>query len=104
MIMASILTYVLGCIWYLICLSIYQDRIKMGYPEGETFFTTYKIYKKTPIKRLVLSCYYVLTGLTTVGYGDFNAQNQNEKIFWYHGYVFRCDNIFLCFMRIQRSD
>ena len=81
MIMASILTYVLGCIWYLICLSIFQNRFKMGYPEEGTFFTEYKLYKKQPLKRLALSCYYVLTGLTTVGYGDFNAQNQNEKIF-----------------------
>ena len=81
MIMASVLTYVLGCIWYLICLYVFDNRFKMGYPEEGTFFTQYKIYKKTPLKRLALSCYYVLTGLTTVGYGDFNAQNQNEKIF-----------------------
>ena len=81
MVMASILTYVLGCIWYLICLSIFRERFKMGYPEEGTFFTQYKIYKKQPIKRLILSCYYVLTGLTTVGYGDINAQNENEKIF-----------------------
>ena len=81
MIMASVLTYVLGCIWYLICLYVFDNRFKMGYPEEDTFFTQYKIYKKTPLKRLALSCYYVLTGLTTVGYGDFNAQNQNEKIF-----------------------
>lgn len=81
MIMASILTYVLGCVWYLLCLSVFENRFKMGYPEEETFFTYHKIYKKAPLKRLALSCYYILTGLTTVGYGDFNAQNQNEKIF-----------------------
>ena len=79
--MASILTYVLGCVWYLICLDVFYNRFKMGYPEEDTFFTTYSIYKKEPLKRLALSCYYVLTGLTTVGYGDFNAQNTNEKIF-----------------------
>ena len=45
------------------------------------FLPSIKSTKKTPLKRLALSCYYVLTGLTTVGYGDFNAQNQNEKIF-----------------------
>ena len=81
MIMASILAYVLGCVWYLICLYVFNNRFNMGYPEEDTFFTTYKIYKKSPLKKLVLSCYYVLTGLTTVGYGDYNAQNQNEKIF-----------------------
>jgi hypothetical protein len=53
----------------------------MGYPEEDTFFTKYQLYKLPPLKRLALSCYYVLTGLTTVGYGDFNAQNQKEKIF-----------------------
>ena len=81
MLMASILTYVLGCVWYLICLDVFYNRFKMGYPEEDTFFTTYSIYKKEPLKRLALSCYYVLTGLTTVGYGDFNAQNKKKKIF-----------------------
>jgi len=81
MIMASILAYVLGCVWYLICLSVFHNRFDMGYPEEDTFFTKHQLYKKTPLQRLALSCYYVLTGLTTVGYGDFNAQNQKEKIF-----------------------
>ena len=81
MIMASLLTYVLGCVWYLISLSVFKNRFNMGYPEEKTFFTEYKIYQRTPIKRLLLSCYYVLTGLTTVGYGDYNAANEYEKIF-----------------------
>ena len=81
MIMASILAYVLGCVWYLICLSVFNHRFSIGYPESETFFTKYKIYQKTPLKKLMLSCYYVLTGLTTVGYGDYNATNEYEKIF-----------------------
>ena len=81
MIMASILAYVLGCVWYFICLSIFNHRFSIGYPESKTFFTEYKIYQKTPIKKLMLSCYYVLTGLTTVGYGDYNATNEYEKIF-----------------------
>ena len=80
MIMASILAYVLGCIWYLICLSVFEHRLSIGEDE-KTFFTEYKIYQKTPLKRLLLSCYYVLTGLTTVGYGDYNATNEYEKIF-----------------------
>ena len=81
MIMASILAYILGCVWYLICLSVFNNRFRIGFPEAKTFFTEYKIYKKTPLKRLMLSCYYVLTGLTTVGYGDYNAQNEYEKSF-----------------------
>lgn len=81
MIMASILAYVLGCVWYLICLSVFNNRFSIGYPQEKTFFTEYKIYQKTPLKKLMLSCYYVLTGLTTVGYGDYNAQNEYEKIF-----------------------
>ena len=80
MIMASILAYVLGCIWYLICLSVFNHRFNLG-EDTKTFFTEYKIYRKTPLKRLLLSCYYVLTGLTTVGYGDYNATNEYEKIF-----------------------
>ena len=80
MIMASIVAYVLGCMWYLISLQVFREIFKMCYPEESTFFTEYKLYKKPPLKRLALSYYHVLTGLTTVGYGDFNAQNQNEKI------------------------
>jgi len=81
MIMASILAYVLGCVWYLICLSVFNNRFSIGYPQEKTFFTEYKIYQKPPLKKLMYSCYYVLTGLTTVGYGDYNAQNEYEKIF-----------------------
>ena len=81
MIMASILAYVLGCVWYLICLSVFNHRFDIGYPESKTFFTEYKIYRRDPLKKLMLSCYYVLTGLTTVGYGDYNATNEYEKIF-----------------------
>jgi len=81
LIMESILAYVLGCLWYLICLSVFEDRFKMGYPEENVFFIEYNVYKREPFKKLILSCYYVLTGLTTVGYGDINAQNHNEKIF-----------------------
>ena len=81
MIMATILTYILGCIWYGICKSVFENRFSLGYPDEQTFFTEYKIYEKQPLKKLLLSCYYVLTGLTTVGYGDYNATNEYEKIF-----------------------
>ena len=81
MIMASLLAYVLGCVWYLICLSVFEHRFSIGYPQEKTFFTEYKIYRKPPLKKLMLSCYYVLTGLTTVGYGDYNATNEYEKVF-----------------------
>ena len=81
LIMESILAYVIGCLWYLICLSVFEDRFQMGYPEENVFFIVYKVYKMEPFKKLILSCYYVLTGLTTVGYGDINAQNHNEKMF-----------------------
>ena len=81
MIMASLLAYVLGCVWYLICLQVFENRFSIGYPQEKTFFTEYKIYRKPPLKKLMLSCYYVLTGLTTVGYGDYNATNEYEKIF-----------------------
>ena len=80
-IMATILSYVLGCIWYLICHSIFNRRFNIGYPKTKTFYTEYKLYNKSPLKRLMLCCYYVLTGLTTVGYGDYNASNEYEKIF-----------------------
>ena len=81
MIMASILSYVLGCIWYLICLFVFKKRFNIGYPKTKTFYTEYKLYNKSPIKKLMLCCYFVLTGLTTVGYGDYYPSNEYEKMF-----------------------
>lgn len=33
------------------------------------------------MKQLIISCYYALTTLSTVGYGDFYPISNNERIF-----------------------
>lgn len=33
------------------------------------------------MKQLIISCYYALTTLATVGYGDFYPISNNERIF-----------------------
>ena len=79
-IIASILTYLLGCIWYIYCERIYEDQTYLK-SNKKTFFTEYHLYNQKPRKKLIISCYFVLTALTTVGFGDINAQNDREKIF-----------------------
>ena len=79
-IIASILTYMLGCLWYFVCKKIYEDQYFVK-SSKKTFFTEYSLYNQKSRKKLIICCYFVLTALTTVGYGDINAQNDTERIF-----------------------
>jgi len=80
-----VITYVLGCFWYRMI-----DRIYLG--DGvETFITKFYFANTDPevVKsvndinvgvRLVYSVYFILTTLSTVGYGDFYPVSILEKI------------------------
>lgn len=69
-----VITYVLGCFWYRMI-----DRIHLG--EGvETFITKFNIKDHDVGERLVFSVYFILTTLSTVGYGDFYPVSILEKI------------------------
>lgn len=73
--MMTLLTYFLGCFWYLV--STEQDV-----EEGtETWITVFEIEKYSILERLTVSCYYAITMLSTVGYGDLYPISNNEKLF-----------------------
>ena len=79
-----VITYVLGCFWYRM-----SDRIYLG-DDVETFITRFFEKKGTEsyinreeipdYVKLIYSCYFILTTLSTVGYGDFYPVSILEKI------------------------
>jgi ABC-type glycerol-3-phosphate transport system permease component len=76
-IIALLITYFLGCFWYLISTSInYESDII----EGNTFVTHYGLNTTSDPTKLLVSCYFVLTTLATVGYGDFFPISTIERV------------------------
>ena len=65
------LTYVLGCAWYRVSYLLHKGG-------SETWYTN--IMEKTDLERFVISCYFILTTLSTVGYGDYSPVSIVEKI------------------------
>lgn len=70
---ASILTYFLGCFWYLIVYKEAEDG------PGDNFFNNNLLGKETYLRRLIICCYFVMTTLSTVGYGDYTPLTILEK-------------------------
>ena len=78
-IMAVIIIYFAGCIWYLVSQMVNKGNSKYensGFVE--TFFVNKNITENSD--RLMATCYFAMTTLTTTGYGDFLPQTQNEMI------------------------
>lgn len=73
MVIAIALTFFLGCVWYFI-----TDWNPLHYPE--TFIKVYELDKFTNKRKLIICCYFALTTLSTVGYGDYMPTNNFEKI------------------------
>jgi hypothetical protein len=63
-IIAFIITYFSGCVWYLIA-EEYKDEEKVS------FYYKNKLDTKDNTSKLIISCYFALTTLATVGYGDY---------------------------------
>lgn len=72
-IIAIIITYFIGCIWFLFC-DIYNDS------EPNSFIKKNELDKEDQTHQLIISCYYALTTLSTVGYGDYYPISNNERI------------------------
>ena len=73
-IIAITLTYFLGCLWY------YLTKANPSGEEINTFYVKYELAKFTSTRRLIICCYFALTTLSTVGYGDLTPQTNFEKI------------------------
>ena len=75
-----IITYFVGCTFYLIS-SIQNDPnlANLGIP---TYITANGLDQKgiEPIYQLITSCYFSITTLSTVGYGDLAPVSDVEKI------------------------
>ena len=72
---AIMLAYFLGCAWYL-----FVDIFNTNGSE-ENFNNTYKLYEMEIFDRMVICVYFVLTTLSTVGYGEMHPESNTEKIF-----------------------
>lgn len=85
MLIAIVLIYFLSCLWYAVVLSCndIDDSSIAKYrcfaalqPNGDN----YQFIEYDNFNRLVISIYFILTTLATVGYGDYYPQSELEKI------------------------
>ena len=77
-IIAIIITYFIGCGWFLIC-----TAFELPDATKENTFTLEFGLRGESISnshRLIVSCYYALTTLSTVGYGDYYPISNSERI------------------------
>jgi potassium voltage-gated channel Eag-related subfamily H protein 8 len=78
-IIAIICTYFVGCIWYMLVENFNTEEDKNN---GNTFIHVFGIDKlEDTYTRVIISCYFALTTLSTVGYGDLYPISTNEKLF-----------------------
>lgn len=77
-IMASILVYFIGSFTYFLSETISTDE---QIAKGETFQQAFDLHSLELWERLTLSCYFSLTMLSTVGFGDFYPINTREMIY-----------------------
>ena len=73
-----IITYFVGCTFYLI--SSIQNDPNLFNMEIDTYITANSLEDYDPIYRLITSCYFSITTLSTVGYGDLAPVSDVEKI------------------------
>lgn len=65
-VIAIIFTYFVGCTWYLISKDMNDDS------NPNTFIKKFGLDElENNYDKLIISCYFALTTLSTVGYGDF---------------------------------
>lgn len=71
---ALMLTYFLGSFWYFMVTIMPTDD------NYNNFVVKYGLDQKDNIDKLIICCYFVLTTLATIGYGDLSPQTNSEKI------------------------
>lgn len=92
-IIAVIITYFLGCFWFLYC-TMFQNQLDENGNDKNDFINNFDLNVTIEIEehqtvatpglhdlsQLLISCYYVLTTLSTVGYGDYFPISNNERV------------------------
>lgn len=68
------ITYFLGCSWYLSVKYLCDET------QTDSCFLIFFTDIDSPYDRLIICCYFILTTLSTVGYGDFTPISNNEKL------------------------
>ena len=68
------LAYLFGCLWYKFVLLCTLD-------SDLNFIEEYGLDSKTPYEQMRISVYFMMTTLTTIGYGDYLAVDMWEWVF-----------------------
>ena len=77
-IIAIICTYFVGCLWYLVVNSINSEE---DVKNCETFLCAFEIQDiESTYTKIIISCYFALTTLSTVGYGDLYPISEAEML------------------------
>lgn len=82
-----IFAYYIGIFWIIMCElyeDLYDDTIYKTHPNlnevDENFILYFKLYDLSAWRTLIISTYFSLTSLTTVGLGDYRPVNNLERI------------------------
>lgn len=65
---AVVVTYFLGCFWYMIIQFLAED----GYESEFNFIVNNNLKEQESYTRVIKCAYFALNTLSTVGYGDFS--------------------------------
>jgi len=74
-IIAIIITYFIGCFWFLL-----SNELNFADEGDNTFVKKFELYDATNARKLIVSCYFALSTLSTVGYGDYYPISNMERI------------------------
>ena len=77
--MAIFLMYVSGCAFFFTAKLIY-DSLDDEHQEN-SWYHVYAADLKSTTDMFILTCYFTLTILSQVGYGDITPQNQAERLY-----------------------
>ena len=74
---AFFITYFIGCFWYTISENLNSD---VDVQRRMTFVRFFHLEDESNWRKLIISCYYILTTLATVGFGDFYPVSDTERL------------------------
>jgi len=67
-----IITYFIGCLFYLVS-GLFDN-------EDPNFIAAFKLKETPGYYQMITSCYFSITTLSTVGYGDLHPKSRQEMI------------------------
>lgn len=81
-VLAFFITYFIGCAWWGLCYSFRKENDKQNFIDffGDQFENKNDKGKEDLLKSLIISCYFALATLSTVGYGDFFPISNTERV------------------------